>query len=114
MAHIECKLAHLSGLKGPEQRLAMGGVRLFQDQASHLAKRLRRLKNEKNSLEGNIAVLGRVAKLIYGMTLVNDWDGRMGLEDEDEMAWLRENAATFGAVSQLMFDMTQLIEEASA
>src|ERR1700728_1088646 len=104
------ELERLQALKKPEshfKKLGLGSVNrgsvnqveFLQDKERVLAERFRKLKNETNVLKSNVAVLGRLAKLMWvmTMTMVRDLDKDVEVHEE--------NINTLWAVAQGMIDM---------
>jgi hypothetical protein len=104
------ELKRLQALKEPESEYKgteLGGsvnrVEFFQDKERVLAERVRKLENETNVLKSNVAVLGRLAKLMWVMTMI------MVKDLDQDVEVLGENVATLGAVAQGMIDMILLM-----
>jgi hypothetical protein len=97
----------LEALKEPESQFrnlgfgSVSGVEFLQAKTRLWRERCRKLENERNFLKSKVAVLGRVAKLMWVMTMTMVQDSDQDVED------LRENVAMLGAVAQDMFQMTQ-------
>jgi hypothetical protein len=101
---MERELERLRGLEEPELRLKMNRVEFLRDRVGQLDERCRKLGTQKHALKADIRVLGRVAELVSASTLA--------MSNLKEREVFKDKVATLGAVSQLMFDMTLLIEKA--
>lgn len=89
----------------------------LQDQAIQLNERRSNYSTEIYSLKNNVALLGKVAKLIRDTTLPMGRNFRPDREDNDEqlhLLRLRNCVENVGAASQMMFDMTLLMARVSA
>jgi hypothetical protein len=101
VAYLERELDRLRGLEDPELRLKRNRLEFIRDQARLLHERCKKLRNQKNVLTDYVRVLGEVAELILGYTLA--------MSNKREVYEI--NVARLGAVSQLMFDMSLLMEK---
>lgn len=113
----------LKVLKDPESKLKALGlkkkanqVEFLQEHVRLLNETCRKLKNETIVLKENVAVLGRMANVMWlmTMTMVRYSHQESEISDEDEIELLTDNLETLGDVADLMLDMSQLMGDVSA
>lgn len=86
-------------------------VESLQEYMTHLNELCRKLQKETIILKENVAVLGRMANLMWLMTMTMGRYSHQesGVDDEEEIELLTDNLMTLGDVAHLMFDMSQLM-----
>lgn len=116
IANMEHELERLRGLEEAEKPLKANQVEFLQDQVTLLTERCRKYKKEIDSLKDNVALLGKAAKLIRVTTLPM---GRNFYQDGEvdkklHLIRLRKCVEKVATASQMMVEMTQLMERVSA
>jgi hypothetical protein len=123
MNKMRPEIARLEALKNPQLQLRALGLRSkvnhvesLQEHVRLLKETCRKLKSEKIALEENVAVLGRMANLMWvmTMTMVRYSYQDSGISDEDEIELLMDNLEMLRDVASLMDEMSELMANVSA
>jgi len=115
---MESRLEWFRGFVEAESQLNMNQTENLQDQAISLMERHSKYLIEIDYLKRKVAMLGKVAKLIGSTTLPMRRDLHPNREDDTDgqlhLLRLRKCVEQVGAASQMMADMTRLMEQVSA
>jgi hypothetical protein len=116
IAGMNSEIERLGEHKEPESKLKKLGLELnrndnpikfFQDKATYLAECCRKTENEIYVLRVRVETLGRVARLMWIMTITMSRHSDEGVDLQDRIQTLKCNMATLGEVARLMHDIAQ-------
>lgn len=116
IADIEREVERLKGMEEAESLSKMNQEEFLQDQAILLNERRIKYISEIEYLKEKVAMLGMVAKLIGDTTFPFNRCHSPSRERDDQLNLLRIRNCVekVGAASQMIFDMTRMMAQASA